>query len=115
VWPAQWVVNERGTEFDWPVYGDETEMRAMIDRDGRLVKVWERVARAAGLEELPDTESPPLGSIGVILTSKFGQIGCIFADGQIGCFRWQANEDPGRGGVRMIGLRRHTILKAWAV
>ena len=115
VWPAQWVVNERGVEFDWPVYADEAEMRAMIDRDGGLVSVWERVARAAGREEIPVMESPPLGSIGVVMTRLHGQIGCIFADGQIGCFRTQDKDDPDNGGVRMFGLRRHTILKAWAV
>jgi hypothetical protein len=112
IWPAQWVVNERGAEFDWPDYSSEAEMRAMIEREGGLVKVWERVAGRAGLQDIPETESPPLGSIGVVLTRKFGQIGCIFADGQIGCFR-TGGEDT--GGVRMIGLRRHTILKAWAV
>jgi hypothetical protein len=115
VWPAQWVVNERGAEFDWPDYADEAEMRALIEREGGLVKVWERVARRAGLEEIPDGVSPPLGSICVVETRRFGQIGCIMADGQVGCFRTRDADDETKGGVRMIGLRRHTILKAWAV
>lgn len=116
IWPAQWVVNERGVAFDWPVYADEAEMQALIAREGGLVAVWDRVASLAGLEPVPPGETPPLGSIGVFEINRKGDsIGCIFADGQVGCFRVFDADNPEKTGVRSIGLYRHTILKAWFV
>ncbi len=115
-WPAQWVVNERGVAFDWPVYADEAEMQAMLAREGGLVAVWDRVASLAGLVPVPPGETPPLGSIGVFKTDNHGGcIGGIFADGQVINFRVFNVERPHRTGVRAIGLYPHTILKAWFV
>lgn len=102
-WPAQWVANETGREFDWPAYSSREEADAIIEREGGLVNVWERVAAQAGLIECDPDEVPPLGSVGIIETSHHGgQVGCIFAHGGIGCMRATV-------GHRAWGMRPYTI------
>lgn len=108
VWPLEWVVGETGIETDWPVFASVEDMNAYLAAQGGLLAVWEAKARELNLAEVHPMDVPPIGSVGVIETRQQGHIGCIFSHAQIGCIR-------GTEGFRMIGLRRHTIVKAWSV
>lgn len=99
-WPAQWVADETGIAFEWPDYADEAEGRALIEREG-LVNIWERVARQAGMRRLR-SEMPVLGDIGVIQTDTRGQVGGIFADGGVFCWR-------SLNGVRILSPKAYQL------
>lgn len=79
VYPAQWIADELGIDVPWPSYADEAEGRAMIEAAGGLVNLWSDVAKEIGVKEVR-REPVQLGDVGVIRTSKHGQIGGVFAD-----------------------------------
>lgn len=106
-WPAQWVADITGREFDWPAYSGQAEAEAMIARAGGLLPLWENVAQAAGLVRRHDF-MPALGDVGIIRTRGYGEVGGVFADGGVLC--WRAS-----WGVHLIAPRRQTVVAIWEV
>lgn len=119
--PAQWVADETGAEFDMPVYRSEAEGRALLEREGGLVAIWDRIARQAGLRPIYG-EMPSVGDVGIIETGR-GHVGGIFTHAGGICVRT-------RYGVTVIGVvgrsfpRRQpdgtwcqvpVVVKAWAL
>lgn len=102
---GRWIEREREADLALPAYRDETEARAMIAREGGLVAIWDRIARAAGIFE---TSVPSLGDVALIETARFGPVGVIFA--RDGVAAWRATQ-----GLTFLRPRGKTILKAWSV
>lgn len=103
-WPAQWAVNETGCDLDWPEYSSREEAQALIDEAGGLAPLWD-AAIGSRFEECHE-EYPPVGSIGIIRTRLFGEVGVIFVFAGVVCWRHET-------GVRVFGVRPNTIVKAW--
>lgn len=122
-WSAQWVVNETGREFDWPMFSSRDDVATYVAAAGGLVAVWDRLSTVAGLAPCYGDE-PQVGDVGIIETSAnpSDRVGGIFASG--GTFCWRAEN-----GVRIIGVagrsfpvrtasgweRRPVVVKAWQV
>ncbi len=118
---AQWVADETGKEFDWPVYSSEDAMRAMLTDTGGLVALWERTARQIGLAEIIN-DMPQIGDVGIIVDNHEVPVGGIFLHGGVILWRHAI-------GTRQIGVygrtypvrtaagieRRPLLLKAWRV
>lgn len=120
-WPAQWVANETGRAFDWPVFAARADMDTYIAEAGGLVAVWDRFARIVAVPERYVTDEAAVGDVGIIETSG-GRVGGIFS--HHGVFCWRAEN-----GVNLIGVggrsfpmrtvegweRRPVVVKAWQV
>ena len=106
-WPAQWVADVTGREFDWPAYSSQDEAEAMIAAAGGLLPLWEAVARTAGIRRRYEL-LPTLGAIGIIRTHGHGDVGGVFADGGVLCWRaaW---------GVHLIAPRQNAVVAIWEV
>lgn len=102
---GRWVEQEREIDLSLPRYRSESEARAMIARDGGLLAIWDRLARAAGIFE---TGVPEMGDIGLIETARFGPVGVIFSGN--GLALWRAVQ-----GLTVLQPRARTILRAWSV
>ncbi|WP_011580573.1 MULTISPECIES: DUF6950 family protein [Chelativorans] len=121
LWPAQWFANETGREFDWPLYSSEAEAHRIIDAEGGLVSVWNRIARQAGV--MPRYgEMPVVGDVGIIETTR-GRVGGIFTFGGGMCVRTL----DGAAAIGVVGRafpvrnadgtweRRPVVVKVWAL
>jgi len=113
-WVLQWVVNETGSEVDWPAYSSREEAEAMIASAGGLEAIWTRMARDLRLVECHE-EAIPAGSVGLLNVETWGgPVGVIFAHGNVVCWRHER-------GARVFGVRRWsnagraTIVKVWTV
>lgn len=121
-WPAQWVANEGGRDFDWPRFDDLAAMEAYVAEGGGLVAVWERFAPAAGIAERYMVDDTAVGDIGIIET-RGGRVGGIFSHAGVFCWRTQS-------GVNLIGVggrsfwernaageweQRPVVVKVWQV
>lgn len=121
LWVAQWVADETGRTFDWPVYSTEEEARQIIDAHSGLVHVWDAVAKEAGMTPFFG-EAPSVGDVGIIETRR-GQVGGIFTHGGGICVRTV-------DGVAVLGVvgrsfpvrsengeweRRPVVVKVWAL
>lgn len=121
-WPAQWVANETGREFDWPAFADRAEMDAYVEAAGGLVGVWERFAAVIGVPQRYDIDAAGVGDVGIIETSDGRVVGGIFTFGGVFCWRSDL-------GVNMIGVagrsfpvrtddgwqQRPVVVKVWQV
>lgn len=120
-WPAQWVADEIGRAFDWPDYGSEEEGRAIVEAAGGLAGLWGQVARQIGLHEI-SVDRPSLGDVGIIETTRWGQVGGIFCWGG-GIF---VRSQVGASAIGVVGRtfpfrveggveHRNVVVKAWQV
>lgn len=119
--PAQWVADQTGKEFDWPDYSTRDEAIEVTEREGGLIAIWERTARAIGLPEIIN-ECPQIGDVGIIVDNHEVPVGGIFLHG--GIIMWRAEVGTRQIGVygraypaRVNGLivRKPLLLKAWRV
>lgn len=102
---AQWLANETGRHVPIPDYDSREGARAIIEAEGGLPAIWERMAAGAGLVECAELP-PPVGSVGLIQTRLRGPVGGVFLFG--GIFLWRHES-----GVRIMPARPNTIIKAW--
>lgn len=105
-WAAQWVSDETGRDIDWPAYDSSTTAQAIIDAAGGLENVWAALARQAGLAI--NYDEPKLGDVGIVHTSRFGDVGGIFAHG--GVFLWRHEK-----GVGTLSPIHKTIVRVWSL
>lgn len=104
-WCAQWVRAATGRPVEIPEYATRDEAVRHIERAGGLVRLWSSALAHAGIYE---THAPQMGDVGVVATSRFGDVGVIFAADGIGLWR-AAN------GTAIIRPRAREILGAWRV
>lgn len=100
---ARWVERETGLPLPLPSYGSRDEAHTLIAEAGSLAALWGNLAAEVGIHE---TGAPELGDVGVIDTSRFGQVGVIWlANGA--CY-WRESK-----GVTLFQPRCY--VKAWRV
>lgn len=79
-WPARWVAEITGREFDWPCFPDEGAMREYLNAIGGLPNLWSGVASRLGIPEI-GIDEPLIGDVGIIETQRSGLVGGIFGAG----------------------------------
>jgi len=99
---AQWV-RRRGVDVTLPAYGSKEEAHALIARHGSLEATWRAVIDG----RLMETGEAEAGSVAVIDTRLFGQVGVICLDRHH--VAWRREE----GGFHVIAARRHVAI--WSV
>jgi len=102
-WPAAWVEQVHGRKIKLPRWRSRDEAHRLIAKAGSLERLW---SGALADFRLFETGRPQLGDVGIIETSRYGQVGGIFVHGEY--FAWRAET-----GVAFIVPR--IIVKAWAI
>lgn len=105
-WPAEWVERACGVTLPHLAYADRDEARALIEKAGSLVAVWDE---ALAQTHLMETGVHEAGDVGIIETHAYGQCGGIFIDENY--FAWRAEPQ----GYRVLRPRPRTILKVWSI
>lgn len=104
---AQWAAERMGRDFLFDTYDSEDQARALIEREGGLVNVWQFAADSNGLCRVMDRVQA--GDVGVVNTFALGPVGCIFMKyGAVAVLR----TDPG---YRVLGIREKHVLGAWRI
>jgi Domain of unknown function (DUF6950) len=107
MFPAQWVADITGKELNLPFYDNREAAMDLITKAGGLVNVWSEILEPCGFQQRFDV--PDYGDIGVVETRKFGDVGVIFLDFGIACWRTES------GKVALFTPRMKTILKMWRI
>ncbi|MDE3797591.1 hypothetical protein I7G59_09655 [Sinorhizobium meliloti] len=102
-WAAAWVEQVHGRKIKLPRWRSRDQAHRLIAKAGSLDRLW---SDALAEFRLFETGRPQLGDVGVIDTSRYGQVGGIFVHGEY--FAWRAET-----GVAFIVPR--IIVKAWAI
>lgn len=106
MWAANWVEIASGRAVATHSYDTEDKARALIERHGGLLNIWDRALGDAGFFESYD---PQLGDVGLVDTRLSGPVGVIFAAGGLGLRR------KAGGGVWTFSTARRALIKAWSI
>lgn len=104
-WCAAWVRDLTGRDVPFSAfYATLDEAHALIDEAGGLDVLWTEALAQADIFSTP--YPPQLGDVGIVNTSRFGNVGVIFAQDGIALWRAEA-------GTGLLRPRARDIVKVW--
>ncbi|MGH6862446.1 MAG: DUF6950 family protein, partial [Phyllobacterium sp.] len=103
-WVASWICAELGVDLPRLPFASRDDAHRIIHHFGSLDAIWRDRLKGYANE----TSMPQLGDVGIVDTSRFGQVGVIFA--RDGHALWRAAH-----GTALLTPRPSSLITAWAI